>query len=132
MPHERNVSGASQVSHVSSEDSNSTIDDVYGVDARAIMASDHPTSALEGSAREHIGSFSHSSARWILTPTTIDHRIDSAKVLLGMLDYSHAAGGDHSVRYTASAILACNEVIHDLVDLANTWVRYLLWPCEYP
>ena len=107
------------------------MEDIYGSNALAILASLHATLNLEGSVREHVGKLLQSRERWIPTPTTIDGRIDAGRVLMAMLDCSRMCGGDHSVRYTASTILACNEITNDLVDLANTWVRYLLWPCMH-
>jgi hypothetical protein len=130
MSHQRSRSDAT-ISTTSSDDSCTTIDDIYSSNARTILASSHATLNLEGSAREHVGKLLQSRERWIATPTAIDGGIDTGRVLMAMLDYSRMCGGDHSVRYTASAILACNEVTHDLVDLANTWVRYLLWPCMH-
>ena len=63
-------------------------------------------------------------------PSSLDRiKVDPYKILKSMLEY---APTKHGQRYVACAILACDQELYRQVDLANTWLRYLLLPGGYP
>ena len=63
-------------------------------------------------------------------PSSLDRiKVDPHKILKSMLQYAPTENGQ---RYVACAILACDQELDRQVDLANTWLRYLLLPGRYP
>lgn len=52
--------------------------------------------------------------------------IDSHRVLEAMLEHAPTGRGKY---YTACAIFCCREDVKEFVNLANDWVKFLLWLC---
>ena len=52
-----------------------------------------------------------------------------APILRAMIDHAPC---DRGRRYAACAIISCDNEKSKLVNVANDWVKFLLWPCKSP
>ncbi|KIJ32073.1 hypothetical protein M422DRAFT_53084 [Sphaerobolus stellatus SS14] len=84
------------------------------------------TESLVQGALNKLAKFEKDDKRLLSHPSDLPglERIDSHRLLKAMLE---CAPSEYGRRYVASAIYHC-DVTDRLVDLANTWVRYLLLP----
>lgn len=126
MHHARNLSDAS---NASSQSTMSVISDGFEASVRANMEGPRTNEFLILAAKDHLLFFQAKAERLNPTPSTVDPGIDPARILHAMLEHAVICGPG-SQRYTACCIITCDEKVEELVELANTWVRYLLWPCR--
>lgn len=90
------------------------------------------TDSLLDKALERLTSFKNDESRLHPHPSNLpvpkgSTGVDPYKLVKAMLDYAPTDSGQ---RYVAAAIVACKDT-PTLVDLANTWLRYLLLPCTF-
>ncbi|KAF8576875.1 hypothetical protein K439DRAFT_1535943 [Ramaria rubella] len=118
--HKRNISVGSALSLLSSDFSDKT--HVMMNNTRV------DTEQFVREARQRLETMKSKSRRLERVPSSLEFiDVDPHKVLFTMLDY---APTDNGRRYVACAILACEGELDEQVDLANTWLRYLLLPIK--
>ena len=89
----------------------------------------YSTQGLVDKAKKILSKFAQDEKRVEQYPSSLPtlNSIDPHPVLVAMLD---CAPNERGTRYVAAAIISYARETHELVDLANTWIRYLLLPCE--
>ncbi|KAF8961715.1 hypothetical protein BDZ97DRAFT_1827664 [Flammula alnicola] len=102
-----------------------SVSDEFEASVKANMDGLHPDDFLVQAATEHLGVFKAKPERLNAMPSTVHAAIDPARVLDAMLRCSSICG---SQRYAACCIVGCDGKVEESVELANTWVRHLLWP----
>ena len=120
-------------SYASTDFKNSTLtalSDAFGTRVQDNINSSELTASVAWKAREHLQRFKWDPGWRHNHPSNLPthEHVDPHNILLAMLDYAPTA---HGQRYAACAIVSCNSDTFVLVDLANTWLRYLLLVCEY-
>jgi hypothetical protein len=126
MSHQRTISESTDGS---TSTGTSVGSDDFAYDVALNISSNRTTAEMFLAALEDAYVFGRSPHRFIPTAADIPP-IDGGKVVLEMLKNANSCGGEDAKRYVASAIVSCHGTTHELVDLANTWVRYFLWPCK--
>jgi hypothetical protein len=127
--HQRSDSLASLLSSSSTLTSLSTLE-AQLKQAEREANGDTSTDFLLQRALRRLASFEQDQGRLLLQPSDLpvpegSERVDPYKLVKTMLDW---APSEHGRRYVAAAIFSCDDT-NALVDLSNTWLRYLLLPC---
>jgi len=133
MTHNRSGSDSSTITNGStSTDSDfvSNIQDASGITIAIEDFDRHKTQDLVNKAKRILSTFGQDKQRLEKQPSSLPTLtlIDPHPVLVTMLDY---APNERGTRYVAVAIISYSRETHELVDLANTWLRYLILPCEH-
>lgn len=106
------------------------LSDAFNTQVQDNIKSPEPTAAIVRKAREHLSRLKRDQGRLQHDhPSNLPthQHVDPHDILLAMLDYAPTAYGQ---RYAACAIISCDSETSVQIDLANTWLRYLLLVCE--
>ena len=111
MSHQRTVSGTSTLTILSEDFVKKVLEDVDNADLT--------TEDLVRKAKSCIVSLSNIDM--------IEGIGEAAPILRAMIDHAPC---DRGRRYAACAIICCDNEKPKLVNVANDWVKFLLWPCK--
>lgn len=126
---------ASVSSNESDSSSLSTLSDSFSNSLQEKIESNTHTLTFIIRAQLDISLLRNHADRNLERPSTVDKDILPEAVLEAMLNHATGAREDDSQtprRYVACAIATAGQDsgIEQLIELANTWVRYLFWPCR--
>ena len=110
MSHQRTVSSTSTLTILSEDFVKKVLEDVDNADLT--------TEDLDRKAKSSIVSLSNIDM--------IEGIGEVAPILRAMIDHAPC---DRGRRYAACAVICCDNEKPKLVNVANDWVKFLLWPC---